>query len=170
MWAKVIGALLVTGAGAGVGWQLAQPLSRRPEELRQIQAGLSLLETEIGYGAVPLPEALGRAAAAGGAARRLFGRAAAACDRAETPAAALQMALGAFWAGSALAPPDREALAGLAAVLGASDRQDQIRHLRLCRERLRAAEAAAEADRLRYERLYRHLGLLGGLAAAILLL
>lgn len=167
---KAVGAGLVILAGAGAGWQLAVPLSRRPEELRQLQAALSLLETEIDYGAVPLPVALHRAREAGGAARRLFARALAELEGGATPDQALGRALAGFWPQSALQAADAEALSSLAAVLGASDRQDQVRHLRLCRERLRAAEAGAEADRRKYERLYRQLGLLAGVAVAILLM
>ncbi len=169
MWVlKLVGAAIVVGAGALIGHQAAAPLVRRPKELRQLQAGLALLETEIAYGAVPLPHALTRAGSAGGLAARLFGAAARAAGGGELPATALTRTLQVCWDATALAPGDGEALGELAAVLGASDRSDQIRHLKLCRERLSAAEAAAEAERARSERMYRTTGLLAGAAAAIL--
>lgn len=167
---RLLGAALVFGAGTAIGWQLALPLRRRPEELRELAAGLALLETEVTYGATPLPVALERAASAGRAAAELYGRAGCLCRAGELPSDALARALERFYPGSALTRPDREALAALAAVLGGSDRADQARHLRLCRERLLAAEAAAEAERQRYERVYRQLGMAAGAAVAILLL
>lgn len=169
MWAvKLAGAVMVVAAGALIGQQVAAPLVRRPRELRELQAGLALLETEVAYGAAALPAALARAATAGGLAGRVFGGAARAAAAGELPATALARALAAAWEAAALTDADGEALSALAAVLGASDRHDQLRHLRLCRERLAAAEAAAEAERRRGERLYRTTGLLAGAAAAIL--
>lgn len=170
MLLRLLGAGAVFCAGTAIGWQLAQPLRRRPEELRSLAAGLALLETEIAYGATPLPAALERAASAGPPAAALYGRAAALCRQGRLPCEALEEALAELYANSSLTAADRQALSLLARVLGASDRADQARHLRLCRERLAAAEAQAEAERQRHERVYRQLGLAAGAAAAILLL
>lgn len=168
-WLRLCGAALVAGAGALAGWQAAAPLARRPAELRELAAALALLETEVAFGLTPLPEALARAAGAGRLAGHILGQAAAAVAAGALPGEALAQAVAAAFPTSALRDPDRQALLALAAVLGASDRDDQVRHLRLCRERLLAAEAAAEADRRRSERLYRTVGALAGAAAAILL-
>lgn len=167
---RLLGAALVVAAGAGVGWQLAGTLARRPRELRELQGALALLATEIGYAATALPVALRQAAAAGPAAARLFAPLAQALGAGTvTVGAALTGALRRFGEVSALRSEDLEPLLALATVLGTSDRQDQCRHLELARQRLAVLEAGAESDRVRFERMYRYLGVLAGMALAILL-
>jgi stage III sporulation protein AB len=63
-----------------------------------------------------------------------------------------------------------EVLLGLSEVLGASGRADQVRHLALARERLAGQEARAAAERARYERLARYMGVLSGAALVLILL
>lgn len=164
-----LGAALVLGASYAVGAQLARNLVQRPLLLRDLQGALSLLETEIEYGRTPLPEALCRAAGPGPAGDLL--RRTAAClaeGGGLTPGEALQAALVQVSPRLCLGPTDLDPLHTLAAALGASGRHDQIRHLRLCRERLAAQESRALSERERWERPVRYLAILAGAAVVLL--
>jgi len=170
---KVLGALLTLIVPSVVGFQIAARYGRRPGELRALQTGLSILITEVEYGAVPLPEALRSAGrAAGQPVGAIF---LAAADRLRagggiTAGEALEAALRSAAAATCLTAADRAVLAALVPVLGASGRQDQVRHLRLALERLAGAEARATAERERYERMYRYVGVLSGLALVLILI
>lgn len=171
MWLKVAGAALVVGAGAVAGWICAGQVAGRPRQLAELQTGLALLETEVVYGLSTLPTALQRAAGAGPLAAVVYGRAGKeVAAGTAAPAAALQQAVAAARPAAALAALDWQPLLDLAHALGTSDAADQRRHLAICRERLKAAEGSAEAERQRNERLYRYLGFLIGAAVAVVLL
>jgi stage III sporulation protein AB len=173
MLLKLVGALVTLGAPAWAGFQLAARCRRRPAELRALQTGLAVLLTEVEYGATPLPAAL---RSAGRSAGPIVGPLlAGAADRLEagggiTAGEALAAAIAGEGAQTCLTPADLEALAALTGVLGASGRQDQVRHLRLALERLAGAEAEASAARLRYERMYQYIGVLAGLALVLILM
>lgn len=145
--------------------------TRRPREIRALMGALLLLQAEIGYAVAPLGEALWRVAArADPAVAPLFRRAAAylAENPGCTAAEALQEAVAAASPVLALRQEDLDALRDLGAALGNSDRDDQVGHISLALERLRATATAAEADACRYARLYKTLGFCAGLGLAIL--
>ncbi|MDH7576213.1 MAG: stage III sporulation protein AB [Bacillota bacterium] len=58
MFIKLIGAFLVISTAGLAGLQIASYYSLRPRQLRALQAALQMLDTEIMYGATPLPAAL----------------------------------------------------------------------------------------------------------------
>jgi len=172
MITKLLGGALILGASSSTGFTVAGNLARRPAALRQLATALSLLATEVGYGQ-PLPAALPLAGrAAGPLAEQLFGGAAGRLQQGGglTAGQALAAALAELFPASPLTSDDREPLLALAAVLGASGRDDQLRHLSLCQQRLAALAEAAEARRQRYERVARYSGVLTGLALVLLLL
>lgn len=80
------------------------------------------------------------------------------------------MALAGVAPRSALTGADLEALRALAPCLGASHRDDQLRHLDLLCRRLAAAEAEARQAEARNARLLQTLGWLTGCLLAILAL
>ncbi len=169
---KLVGATLIIGMTSLWGFRVAARYSRRPQELRALQTALAVLTTEVEYGATPMPEALRQSAqAAGQPVRRLL------LDTVQrlesgggiTPGEALQDALASFGPESHLSAGDLTILQALTAVLGASDRRDQVRHLRLALERLIGAEAQASEERQRYERMYKYVGVLSGLALVLIL-
>lgn len=170
---ELMGAALTLGVPTLIGFQIASRYRRRPAELRGLQTGLAVLVTEVEYGATPLPEALRTAArAAGPAVGPLLAEAA---DRilaggGITAGEALQAAITEGRAATCLTRDDLAILTALAAMLGASGRQDQVRHLRLALERLSGAEAEASAERARYEPMYRYVGVLSGLALVLILI
>jgi stage III sporulation protein AB len=170
---KLLGSALVLGATSAVGWQVAGTYVRRPTQLRDLQTALAVLQTEIEYGATPLPEALGAAAlAAGGGVAPLFSGTAERLLRGEgqTAGDAMRQAVSELQGATALAPQDLAVLLALASVLGATGRADQVRHLHLARERLSGEEARARDERQRYERVAKYLGVLSGAALVLILL
>jgi stage III sporulation protein AB len=72
------------------------------------------------------------------------------------------------WANSAMRSPEKAALIRLGSSLGISDREDQVKHLRLAMQQLKAEEDAARDDQERYEKLCKSLGVL--VAALIVIL
>ncbi|HWI63025.1 MAG TPA: stage III sporulation protein SpoIIIAB [Symbiobacteriaceae bacterium] len=173
MLAKALGGALILGATSYAGWQVGAGYARRPAQLRDLQTALAVLQTEVEYGATPLPAALQSAAgAAGRAMAPLFARTAARLAEGGgiTPGDALRTVLDGGLPESALKPEDLEVMRALAGVLGASGREDQVRHLTLARERLAGLEAQATDLRSRYERMARYMGVLSGAALVLILM
>ena len=54
---KLIGAALILFAGTMIGFMQASRFAARPRQIRQLSYALQRLETEIGFGFTPLPEA-----------------------------------------------------------------------------------------------------------------
>jgi stage III sporulation protein AB len=82
----------------------------------------------------------------------------------------LRAAVGECWPRTAMREPEREALIRLGDALGVSDREDQIRHLRLAAAMLRAEEAGARDEQARYGKMWRSLGFMAALLVVILML
>jgi stage III sporulation protein AB len=170
---KLAGAGLIVLASSYAGMQVAAGYRRRPRQLRDLQTGLAVLQTEIEYGATPLPEALRAAAgAAGSGVGPILARTAQllSIGHGTIPGEALRQAVREVGPETALGRADLEILLALAPALGASGRHDQVRHLQLARERLAGEEARAAEERDRYERVARYAGVLSGLALALILL
>jgi len=169
---KVIGAAMVVLAGGIAGMQLAKYYARRPRELKSMMGALLLLKTEIGYAATPLPEALTVIAKrADPAVSHFFHTAAAYLHNVPgaTAVDAWSRALAEAGRTMALREEDVETLQDLGASLGGSCREEQVRHIALAIERLKASAASAETDAGRYVRLYNFLGFGAGLTVVILL-
>lgn len=167
---KLAGAILVIAASTALGYVLAANVERRPRELNELITALGLLETEMTYAATPLAEAFAAIAArAGHPARGLLtdARLRLTSGVGETAATCWAGAVNEVWGRSALGPGDRDTLLDFGASLGASDREDQVKHFRLAVERLRRAEVEARADAARLGRLWKNLGFLCGVVVVI---
>ncbi len=168
---KLIGALLIVGACGYTGFAVAKKYRLRPKELRFLRSALQMLETEIAYGATPLPDA--------------FELVAARCDKSVaalfaltkellvggdgiTAGEAWNEALNRFQRKSALNSGDAAILRSLGVNLGISDREDQIKHLHLAQEQLRTEAAKAEDEAAKNVKLYNYLGFLGGLTIVLI--
>ncbi len=169
---KLIGALLIISATGLAGWSVAREYARRPVELKQFITALQMLETEIIYAATPLPEAFGKIAEQLEPQAASFFRQAAgelASRQGCSAREAWHRALDSYAARSALARGDLSILRGLGGNIGISDRDDQVKHLRLAAEQLKAACAAAESLADKNVKLWHYLGLLGGLLVVLAL-
>lgn len=162
--AKITASLCLLGASVGWGWTITSLLLRRPKELREMRTALQMLETEISYAGTPLPLAVQMIK------QRLTGQTSLFFERLESEmmrhhlaGEAWQRSVDVLYPSMAWTREDRSILLALGPTLGLSDKQDQLKHLRLCQERLAEAEQSA-AERVDEKvRLYRSLGLLTGL-------
>ncbi|MDI9568456.1 MAG: stage III sporulation protein SpoIIIAB [Bacillota bacterium] len=162
---KLTGALLIIGACGLLGNDIARAYAQRPRLLRSLQTALQLLETEINYGATPLPAALKLVATAGDpqiAPFFLSVRALLLEPGGKGLVEAWKRGLEELKYYTVLTERDLEPLAALGGILGGSDRQDQVKHLQLAREQLKGAEKGAREACSKIERMWRYLGFLLG--------
>ena len=151
----------------GMSWTFV--LERRPRELREMRTALQMLETEISYAATPLPDAfrLIRDRFQGNL-RDFFDQLVRELGSKHTAGHAWQSSVDTLYGKMAWTQEDRSILLALAPTLGQSDRQDQLKHLRLCQERLAMAEQHAHELARKHARLYRSMGVLVGLLLVLL--
>ncbi|MTI84168.1 MAG: stage III sporulation protein AB [Firmicutes bacterium] len=163
---RIAGAVLVIACMGYLGMSKARKYALRPKELRNMQAALQILETEIIYGATPLPEAMELVASridkntapffyqAGQELQSMTG-----CTVKE----AWDKALGVFSSRTLLEDSDLRILRQLGNCLGMSDSRDQAKHLHLAMEQLKI-EAMNAAERAKtHVKLWNYLGFLTGL-------
>ena len=159
---KLLGAALVAGGCAWLGFRRALELKDRVRALEQMAQGLALVERELALGAPPLPRLLeGAAGRCAGPAAELFAgcaRALARPDREGFPA---------LWRGQVAR---LEALGPLGEILGRYDCREQRAGLAAVRGRLEELSVLARADSRRRGRVYEALGLSGGAFLVVLLL
>lgn len=162
---KLLASGLVICACGLIGMTVASGFARRPAQLRLMQSTLRMLETEISYGATPLPEAfkkIGRAVdppiaafytEVGSHLSRASG-----CTASEAWEAGLRL----LEAESALRAEELSILKTFGQNLGSSDRDEQQKNIRLAMEQLKIESEKAEAER-KQERMWRYLGFLAGI-------
>jgi stage III sporulation protein AB len=165
---RLAAAALSLAVGAWWGQRSAGQARAEGARLQDLALCLERLATEVGYAATPLPVALRRVGRAGGAASPFFLHASLALGTAASAQEAWEAALGQW---TQKAPLDAEAkavLMDLGAVVGRSDRQDQVAHLRRAARHLDRLAQWRWPELSRRAQLRQSLGLLGGLALAIL--
>ncbi|ADL08076.1 stage III sporulation protein SpoIIIAB [Thermosediminibacter oceani] len=169
---KILGAILVIFSSTMIGFIIAGYYQQRPRTLRNLQQALSMLETEIDYGQTPLPEALKNVSRS--------------CDPEISKflerVRQLLLSIEGFTAGEAwekslrefrsqfpLQESDFEILTSFGKYLGSSDKDDQIRNLKLTLSQLRQQEVLAVEEKQKNEKMWRYLGVLTGLTVVLLL-
>lgn len=169
---KLLGAMMILLAGTLLGFYQASQLAKRPRQIADLIRMLQRLETEILYGFTPLPEALrstGQSCVT--AVGALFVRMGA--ELQQTAGRSVQQlwgeTLAAGWRELSLGRGEREILQQLGATLGLTDRDDQVKHLRLAVNQLHGEEELAKDEQKRYERMWKSLGLLMGALVVILM-
>lgn len=170
MLLKVAGFVALVASSSVAGNLVAASYRARVRQLGQLRVGLHLLESEVAYATEALPTALGRVAAGvASPVRRLFAAASDLLRSGQGLAAgdAWREAACRVFPETALEAADLEVILALSGYLGVTDRDDQVRHLRLASERLAAREQEAAAEQRASERMWRYLGVLGGLALGI---
>ncbi|WP_003543116.1 stage III sporulation protein SpoIIIAB [Desulfotomaculum nigrificans] len=170
---KLLGSAVVVLSCTLMGMTIASNYSRRPGEIRALRNALQMLETEISYGATPLPEALALVAErCDSRVAQLFRRASEELltMRGVTAREAWETAIADYYPKSALNRCDRAILQELGNALGISDREDQVKHLVLTKEQLQMEQAKAEDASARNTKVYNYLGFLGGLTIVLILI
>lgn len=169
---KLLGATLVIAASTLLGFQIARNYQNRPLQLRLLQRGLKMLETEIVYGSVPLYQAMNKIGArlpggvglffssAGENLITLDGASTFECWRASIEQNFFQ---------TALKKEDKDLLLQFGHTLGITDKEDQMKHIQLTVEGLLTEEQIAREEQSKYEKLSKNLGVLLGILVVILM-
>ena len=167
---RIMGAaLLILGCG-GLGLSAVNRLDGRVRDLRELSAGLEILQRELSFRLSPLPEAL--EAAAGGTHERAAGFFAF-CARGAKQLDGSPFRT--FWSGELERSPlrlsreDRALLEQLGPVLGRYDGESQRQAVENVLAGLSRRQAQAEDDRRRLGRVYGVLGLTAGLFLTLML-
>lgn len=168
-----MGAALIILSSSGIGFSYSARLGRRMEQLRQLQRMAILLRGEISYGNAPLPEALASIGRKLDEPLSVFLRKVASRLR-EYPDKSFQQVfrdeVGDCLKQSALSVKDKDMLMQMGAFLGYLDREMQLRTVELYLQELcREIQVSGESVPGR-QKLFRSLGILGGLFLVILLM
>jgi stage III sporulation protein AB len=169
---KLTGAILVIAAGTLLGFYQASILAKRPRQIRQASNALQRLETEIAYGLTPLPDALSFVGQQTPEPLAGFYREAAGLMSIPNGGSAReswQRALQSTWHRTVMKPGTREIMSELGGTLGVSNREEQIKHIRLAVKQLQGEEESAREEQARYENMWRSLGFLTGALVVILI-
>lgn len=171
MFLKLAGAMFIVGTAAAAGAGAARALEEEIKELRRLEIALEALSSEVSYMLRPLPAAMIAAGErAGGAVGELFclmGNRSGILGR-RTPEDVFLSAM--EETGEAIPRFARETLGELVKTLGTSGHKEQLRYIDMSIDRVRSFLRSAEGDYEKKARMYRHLGVLTGLAAVIVLI
>lgn len=170
---KALGAVLVLTSATGLGFCFGQDLKKRFVELRLLKQLVYLLRGELKYTRTPLPEAFSHMAERMrepfssflyGVAKELEGM------EGKTFETVWGEEIERKLSGTKLKKEDKEQLKALGEVLGYLDSEMQIHSLDLYLEQVNLAIAEAREAVETKQRLYRSLGVAGGIFLILLLL
>lgn len=173
MLLKAIGCILTVMSSTIIGYSMAEKYPKRLEELRALQAGLQILETEISFSVNPLPEAFKKISMQGPETVRMIFRHASDLLQQKiglTAQEAWVESVNKMYKQLHLEEEDLKIVLAFGNSLGCSDRENQIKHIRFIGVQLAAQEKKAEMERERNEKLYKNIGILIGLLIAIIFL
>lgn len=172
MWLKLMGGVMVVVSCSMIGFIIAGNYKYRPKALRNLQVALSMLETEINYGHSPLPEALRSISKkCEKDVAELFIMTAKYLSSREglTAGEAWEKSLKDFYNNSYITDNDYEILMAFGKYLGSTDKQDQIKNIKLALNNLRQQEVTSIEEKQKNEKLWKYLGVLSGLMIFLLL-
>lgn len=168
---KIIGAAILISATSFIGFSLAAECSKRPRALRELQSMLQMLENEISYLSNLLSEACNRIyEGTNFATAILFKETAKYLDVDDfTADSAWERAVEENYTKLSLNSEDKTILLTFGKMLGNSDLEGQLNNIKLISSQLKVQETKAEEMKKKNEKMYRSLGVLSGLAIAIIL-
>lgn len=172
MWIKLAGGALVLLVSTWIGFQLAARCSGRPQQIRQFVSCLGSLKSYITYASLPLHEALNHCThGIVGPVADFFQQTATILEEnpGSTPQQVINTVVCDMQGQLMLKRPELEIISILGANLGIMSREEQGNYLSMIIVQLEKFEG--EATRLRdlNTKMYRYLGICGGLAIVILL-
>lgn len=169
---KFAGSALVIFSCTMIGFIMAGYYQHRPKALRNFQTALSMLETEINYSQSPLPEALDHVS------RRCDPVVSSFLKRVRqlllsmegyTASEAWEISLNELKSQIPLNDSDYEILSFFGKYLGSSDKEDQIKNLKLAMSQLKQQEDIAIEEKNKNEKFWKYMGILIGLTLVLLL-
>mgnify|MGYP001497544330 CR=1 FL=1 len=169
---KLFGAVLVLFSGTMIGLFQANRFSERPRQIRDLLRALQRLETEIGYGLTPLPDALKKMAQPVQPPTKSIWEELAHRMTEDSGLSAAQIwvqVVEQYWRRTSMKAAEKEVILQLGQNIGISDREDQLKHIQLAKEQLRAEEDEAMQERDRYSKMWKTLGGLAGAFVVILI-
>lgn len=170
---KIAGSLMVIVSCAFLGLVLSNDCKRRPQQLRELQSLLQMFENQITYLSDVIPEAFERISRVGSSETRIFFSETVEILKKEGAISASQaweQAVRQNIKKTSLNLEDEEIIAAFGRMLGSSDLEGQVKNIRLTLGQLKLQEEKAEESRRNNEKMYRSLGILGGIAVVIVLL
>ncbi len=162
---------MVSASGL-LGILFSNRLSLRHRELKSMRSFMQMLETEIIYGATPLPVALYNIS---NKSEGLLSRFFAAVSKSLTDRSFYTVKDAWIYSTeevlmeSSLQRADIELIKSFGNILGCSDREDQKKHFELFYLQLKHQEDAAQEEIKRSAKMYRSLGFLLGIAVFVVL-
>ncbi|MCF6465622.1 stage III sporulation protein SpoIIIAB [Clostridium sp. Cult2] len=170
---KIIGGLLIILSTTLMGYHYGSRFSNRLNNLLYLEQCFKILETEIVYGAIPLPEALTNVYNKGNKKISYIFE--------EIKLHLLHNKTGdiyhSFYSVIVLLKDrlsfkkeDIEIFLSLGRVLGSSDRQDQEKNFKFIFNQLEILQKEAKLERDKNEKMYKNLGILTGITIVIILL
>lgn len=172
MLLKLVGAGITIASCTAMGVFVANNYSNRPKQLRELHHALGLLETEVSFALSALPHALSSVAAqTKGLCSELFRKTAERLEKGDAYFAGDAWCDVAkdLYAFSSLCEPELEVILAFGKTLGTSDREDQLKHLQLAKERLLALEREAQEAAEKNARLSSYFGISLGLVVVAIL-
>lgn len=173
MYLKLIGGIFIILSSGLLGLAIASKFAKRPLELRKTRILFQMLETEVIYGATPLPAAFKNISSKS---NDLWSRFFLTVNQKLASGSyysltdAWNKSLDEIISESHLVKMDIELLKSFGIVLGCSDREDQQKHFKLLYAQMQQHEEIAEQERKKNERMYRSLGFLFGIFIFIILI
>jgi stage III sporulation protein AB len=172
MLLKINGGLLIVSASGLLGILFSNRLSLRYREITNMRRFMQMLETEVIYGATPLPAALSSISnKTEGVISRFFGNISDSLTERSfyTVRDAWTDSAEVLLTQSSLQRSDIELIKSFGSILGCSDREDQKKHFQLFYLQLNHQEDAAMEEIKRSAKMYRSLGFILGIAIFVVL-
>lgn len=169
---KLLGAILILMTTTWLGFQKARKYADRPKQIRQLRSALSLLKTEIGYGARPLVAACEQIGSrVSSPISHIFVTCRYNLEHMDGSSTfdCFKQAVDKEWSKTALSDAEKEIMLNFGRTLGASDREDQLQHLALAESNLKIEETKAREEQVQNEKMFKTIGILCGALIVILM-
>lgn len=173
MYLKLLGAFFIVSAAYTYGYGISLKYRKRVLQLEELLLGLEMFLAEVNYGLTPLPQAfthIGRRLK--DPLGRLFSDAAALMQKSRGLSAreCWKKALKKNYDALELSREGIEIMDRLGFVWGKGDKSGQLNQIVVIQELLRQALREAQNEYRRNDKMWKYLGLLGGLTMVIFLL
>lgn len=170
---KLIGSCIVLLVSSYIGFKMASQCQERPQHIRQIISCIGSLRSHILYACLPLHEAVAKSTnGIYGPVALFFQNVAVLLEKntSLTPQEIIKRVLNEMEGSLILKKPEIEVLYVLGGNLGIMNCEEQEKYLSLVIEQLERFELEALRQRDLNTKMYRYLGICGGLAIVIILL